>query len=145
MKADIDFHKIDRSKQDINNCKTRSMFRLHKRWAWMHDYNLSVCFKWRDDRPWRIDLLRVSVGGCEAIRRLRHSRDCRPAGFGDGARSEAPKCPGKTGIPHRRTALIAGSRAGLLAVGQSFTALIFWFFCIKAKEQKIKNKYRNLS
>jgi hypothetical protein len=29
-------------------------------------------------------------------------------------------------------------RAGLLAVGQSFTALIFWFFCIKAKEQKIE-------
>ena len=37
----------------------------------------------------RVDLLRVSAGGLEAIRRLRHSRDCRPAGFGDGARSEA--------------------------------------------------------
>jgi hypothetical protein len=51
--------------------------------------------------------------------------------------------PEKIGIPYRRTALIAGRRAGLLAVGQSFTALIFWFFClptgqagIKAKEQK---------
>jgi hypothetical protein len=50
--------------------------------------------------------------------------------------SEAPKSQGKTGILLRRTALIAGRRAGLLAVDQSFTALIFWFFCIKAKEQK---------
>jgi hypothetical protein len=25
--------------------------------------------------------------------------------------------------------------ANLLAVSQAFTALIFWFFCIKAKEQ----------
>jgi len=32
----------------------------------------------------------------------------------------------------------ARSRASLLAVNQAFTALIFWFFCIKAKEQKIE-------
>jgi len=38
----------------------------------------------------------------------------------------------------RRTALIAGRRASLLAVRQAFTALTFWFFLVKQKEQELE-------
>jgi hypothetical protein len=51
--------------------------------------------------------------------------------------SEAQRHQKKTGKSNRRTALIAGRRASLLAVSQEFTALTFWFFCVKAKEQQI--------
>jgi hypothetical protein len=54
--------------------------------------------------------------------------------------SEAKQIWTKRQRVESRTALIAGRRAGLLGVDQSFTALIFWFFCLPTGQAGIKAK-----